>query len=89
MVPAQSRAQIAGATHGLIKLVFRRDDHRLLGVNIAGEIAGELIHQGQAAIGCGLGIDTFIHRTFNIPTFSETYKYAAYDGLPRLEPRQP
>jgi len=36
-----------------------------------------------------VGIDTFIHRTFNIPTFSETYKYAAYDGLQRLEPRQP
>lgn len=83
------RAQIAGATHGLIKLVFRRDDHRLLGVHIVGEIAGELIHQGQATIGCGLGIDTFIHRTFNIPTFSEAYKYAAYDGLQRLEPRQP
>jgi NAD(P) transhydrogenase len=79
------RAQIAGATQGLIKLVFRRDDRRLLGVHILGEIAAELIHQGQAAIGCGERIDTFIHRTFNIPTYSETYKYAAYDGLQRLE----
>jgi NAD(P) transhydrogenase len=83
------RAQIAGSTEGLIKLVFRRDDHRLLGVHIVGEIAGELIHQGQGAIGSGEPIDTFIDRTFNIPTFSETYKYAAYDGLQRLEGKQP
>lgn len=79
------RAQIAGSTQGLVKLVFRRDDRRLLGVHIVGELAGELIHQGQAAIGAGEPIDTFIDRTFNIPTFSETYKYAAYDGLQRLE----
>jgi NAD(P) transhydrogenase len=78
------RAQITGFTQGLVKLVFQRSDRRLLGVQIVGEIAGELIHIGQAAIGCGERIDTFIHRTFNVPTFSETYKYAAYDGLQRL-----
>jgi NAD(P) transhydrogenase len=79
------RAQIAGSTEGLIKLVFRRGDRRLLGVHILGEIAAELIHHGQAAIGAGERIDTFIHRTYNIPTYSETYKYAAYDGLQRLQ----
>jgi NAD(P) transhydrogenase len=83
------RAQITGSTDGLIKLVFRRDDRRLLGVHIVGEIAGELIHLGQAAIGGGERIDTFIHRTFNVPTYGETYKYAAYDGLQRLSPRNP
>ena len=77
-----------GSPEGLIKLVFRRDDRRLLGVHIVGEIAGELIHVGQAAISCNERIDTFIHRTFNVPTFSETYKYAAYDGLQRLSGRQ-
>ena len=69
--------------------MFQRDDRRLLGVHIVGEIAGELIHIGQAAIAGGERIDTFIHRTFNIPTFSEMYKYAAYDGLQRLSGRQP
>jgi Pyridine nucleotide-disulphide oxidoreductase, dimerisation domain len=81
------RAQIAGSTQGLIKLVFRRDDRRLLGVHILGELAEELIHQGQAAIASGERIDSFIDRTFNIPTYSETYKYAAYDGLQRLQGR--
>jgi NAD(P) transhydrogenase len=83
------RAQIAGATQGLIKLVFRRDDRRLLGVHIVGEIAAELIHHGQGAISAGERIDTFIDRTFNVPTYSETYKYAAYDGLQRLQENRP
>jgi NAD(P) transhydrogenase len=78
------RAQISGSTEGLVKLVFRRDDRTLLGVHIVGEIAGELIHVGQAAIAAGATIDTFIHHTFNVPTLTETYKYAAYDGLQRL-----
>jgi hypothetical protein len=37
----------------------------------------------------GERIDTFIHQTFNLPTFGETYKYAAYDGLQQLSGRRP
>jgi NAD(P) transhydrogenase len=76
-----TRAAIAGATEGMIKFVFGRDDLRLLGVHIVGETATELIHQGQAVIHFGGKIDYFIHSTFNVPTVSEAYKYAAYDGL--------
>ena len=32
----------------------------------------------------GETIDRFIHTTFNLPTRSDVYKYAAYDGLQRL-----
>jgi len=78
------RSRIAGVTDGLIKLVFRRDDRRLLGVHIVGEEAAELVHQGQAVVQAGETIDRFIHSTYNIPTRSEAYKYAAYDGLQRL-----
>ncbi|MGZ8754431.1 MAG: Si-specific NAD(P)(+) transhydrogenase [Acidimicrobiia bacterium] len=78
------RSCIAGMADGLIKLVFRRDDRRLLGVHVVGEEAAELVHQGQAVIQAGETIDRFIHSTYNIPTRSEAYKYAAYDGLQRL-----
>jgi NAD(P) transhydrogenase len=64
-----------------VKFVFDRDDLRLLGVHIVGETATELIHQGQAVIHFRGKIDYFIHSTFNVPTVSEAYKYAAYDGL--------
>ena len=79
-----ARARIAGATEGLVKLVFAREDRRLLGVHIVGDDAAELIHTGQAVLHAGLTIDYFIHSTFNVPTLSEAYKYAAYDGLQRL-----
>lgn len=82
-----TRANIAGSTEGLVKLIFRRDDKRLLGVHILGDIAGELIHQGQAVLHADGTIDRFIHATFNIPTRSDAYKYAAYDGLQRLAAR--
>jgi NAD(P) transhydrogenase len=78
------RATIAGATDGLVKLVFRRRDRRLLGVHVLGDLAAELVHQGQAVLNYGGNIDYFIHNTFNAPTESEAYKYAAYDGLQRL-----
>lgn len=78
-----ARCRIAG-TSGLLKLVFERGDRRLLGVHILGDEAGELVHHGQAIMHAGGSIDQFIHTTFNVPTRSEAYKYAAYDGLQRL-----
>ncbi len=84
-----SRARIAGATEGLVKLVFRRADRVLLGVHILGDIAAELIHLGQLVIADRRPIDYFIHATFNVPTYSEAYKYAAYDGLQRLAKTRP
>jgi NAD(P) transhydrogenase len=82
-----TRANIAGATDGLVKLVFRREDRKLLGVHVLGDHAAELVHQGQAVLNYGGTIDYFIHSTFNVPTESEAYKYAAYDALQRLQGR--
>jgi NAD(P) transhydrogenase len=79
-----TRARIAGSTEGLVKLVFTRADRVLVGVHVLGDIASELVHLGQHAIADKKPIDTFIRHTFNVPTFSEAYKYAAYDGLQRL-----
>ena len=82
-----SRAAIAGSTDGLVKLVIRCDDRRVIGVHILGEGATELIHHGQAVLHFGGTIDYFIHSTFDVPTVSDTYKYAAYDCLQRLAAR--
>jgi NAD(P) transhydrogenase len=76
-----TRSTIAGTTDGMLKLVFARDDLRLLGVHVLGDAATELVHQGQAVMHFGGTIEYFIHTTFNVPTVSEAYKYAAYDGL--------
>ena len=71
----------------MLKLVFRMSDRRLLGAHILGEEATELIHIAQAVLHRGGAIDEFIDTTFNFPTRADAYKYAAYDGLQRLQAR--
>ncbi|PYX80397.1 MAG: Si-specific NAD(P)(+) transhydrogenase [Acidobacteria bacterium] len=79
-----ARGHITGDTAGMLKLIFARADKKLLGVSIIGENATELIHVGLIVMDKGLPIDEFIEQVFNYPTLSETYKYAAYDGLGNL-----
>ena len=82
-----TKAIVAGDTEGLVKLVFERAGGRLLGVHIVGAEAAELVHHGQAIIHHGGGIGELVQTTFNVPTRSDAYKYAAYDGLKRVEAR--
>ncbi|HET6916799.1 MAG TPA: Si-specific NAD(P)(+) transhydrogenase [Acidimicrobiales bacterium] len=78
-----ARANIAGVTDGLVKLIFDSSDRTLLGVHILGEAATEVIHVGQSALNHHDPIDYFMEKTFNVPTLCEAYKYAAYDGMQR------
>jgi NAD(P) transhydrogenase len=82
-----SRAIVSGTTKGFVKLVFRPGDRRLLGAHVLGELATELVHHGQVVLQHEGTIDTFIQAVYNVPTLTETYKYAAYDGLQRLARR--
>ena len=76
-----TRAAISGATEGMVKLVFDARSLVLLGVHVLGDAATELVHLGQAVLHVGGTIEHFIDATYNLPTMSEAYKYAAYDGL--------
>ena len=78
------RGQMIGEVHGLLKLVFRRDDRRLLGVHVIGESATDLVHIGMMVIEMEGGLDHLVDSVFNCPTLSEMYKAAAYDGLGNL-----
>lgn len=79
-----ARGHIIGDTAGMLKLIFARADKKLLGVSIIGESATELIHIGMMVLDHNETIDEFIEQVFNYPTLSETYKYAAYEGLGNL-----
>ena len=81
------RGQMLGDTDGFLKLVFHPETQRLLGVTIVGEGACELIHLGMTVIAFGGTIDYFIQAAFSFPSLSDAYKYAAYDGLQRLQRR--
>jgi NAD(P) transhydrogenase len=78
------RGQIIGDTSGMLKLVFSPADKKLLGVHLIGEMSSELVHIGSQVIAAGGSIDVFIDSVYNYPTLSDSYKYAAYDGLGNL-----
>jgi NAD(P) transhydrogenase len=79
-----ARGQIRGDITGRLKLVFHRDNRKVLGVHIIGEGASELVHIGQAVMTLGGTADYFIDTVFNYPTLAECYKVAAFNGLGRL-----
>ena len=78
------RGQIIGDTNGLLKLVFAPSDKKLLGVHIIGEMASELIHIGAHVMAEAGSLDAFIEAVYNYPTLSDSYKYAAYDGMGKI-----
>jgi NAD(P) transhydrogenase len=75
------RGQIIGDETGLLKLIFGRDDMRLLGVHVVGEQATELVHIGLVAMMSNSGADLFNRTCFNYPTLGDLYKYASYDAI--------
>ncbi len=79
-----ARGQILGDDSGLFKMLFHRENRKLLGVHAIGTGATELIHIGQAVLGLGGGLDYFLQTVFNYPTLAECYKVAALDASNKL-----
>ncbi len=78
---SNARGQIIGDKDGFTKLLFNAEDMRLLGVQIIGENASELVHIGLIGLMTFATADLFIQTCFNYPTLGEMYKYATYDAL--------
>jgi NAD(P) transhydrogenase len=78
-----ARGAISGAEDGLLKLVTDGAGRRLLGVQVAGEGATELIHVGQMALVGGLDVDVFVDHAMNFPTMAEAYRVAALEVVNR------
>jgi NAD(P) transhydrogenase len=75
------RGKIIGDKIGFLKLVFARDDLKLLGVHVIGEQATELIHIGLIVMMTGGGAEAFLATCFNYPTLGDLYKLAAHDAI--------
>lgn len=77
------RGQIIGDRVGFLKLLFAKDDLRLLGVHAIGELATEIVHIGLIAMMANEKAELFTRVCFNMPTLGDLYKYAAYDAMLR------
>lgn len=72
-----SRGQISGIRDGLLKIICDAKGEKILGVQIVGEGATELVHIGQMAILSDSPVDIFVENIFNYPTLAEAYRVAA------------
>lgn len=79
-----ARGQIVGDTYGMLKLLVSTEDRTLLGVHVFGTNATDLVHIGQAIMGCGGTVDYLVDTVLNYPTLSEAYKVAALDVFNKI-----
>lgn len=79
-----TQADIGHTKEGLLKLVFRTDNLKLLGVHIIGENAPDLIHLGQSVMAFDGDVRYFFQHVLNYPSFSEAYRIAAFNGVNRV-----
>ena len=72
------RGCIIGEKEGFLKLIFRREDLKLLGVHAIGEIASELVHIGMIAMAADCDATVFGELSFNVPTLGALYQDATW-----------
>lgn len=76
-----SRGQINDIHDGLLKIICDASGQQILGVQIVGEGATELVHIGQMAMLNNSPVDIFVENIFNYPTLAEAYRVAALSVL--------
>jgi NAD(P) transhydrogenase len=79
-----ARGQIVGDSYGMLKLLVSPETGRLLGVHVFGTAATDIVHIGQAVMGCGGTVEYLVDAVFNYPTLSEAYKVAALDASNKI-----
>ncbi|QTN34535.1 Si-specific NAD(P)(+) transhydrogenase [Cognatishimia activa] len=79
-----SRGHIMGLEQGMLKMLISLKTRRVLGVQIVGEGATELIHIAQAVLNLKGTVDYFVENTFNYPTLAEAYRIAGLDAFNRM-----
>lgn len=84
-----ARGQISGALDGLLKLVVEAGSGRLLGCQIVGEGATELVHLAQIAMLTNSDVTLFVEKIFNFPTLAEAYRVAALEITQQMAARTP
>jgi len=67
-----ARAQIAGRDSGMLKIVFDKSGHKVLGVHALVEGAGELMGEAALLVGTGLPLEAIAGAIHPHPTLTES-----------------
>jgi dihydrolipoamide dehydrogenase len=76
MFGANGKALALGEPEGMIKVIASREDKTIIGVQIMGPHASDLIHEGVLAIEKKLTVDEMSHIVHAHPTLSEVFAEA-------------
>ena len=76
------RAVIDGQPQGICKLIVSNENHRILGVHVAGEQALEVIHLVAVGIISGLWVEQLAEMEIAYPTFAAVVGLAARQDRP-------
>lgn len=80
-----TRGRLDGEQRGLLKLIADAGGRRVVGVQIAGEGANELIHIGQLGLAADMDVNAYVENVFAFPTMAEAYRIAALDIVQQRE----
>jgi NAD(P) transhydrogenase len=76
-----ARGRIIGDEDGFLKLLFRQDDLKLVGVHIMGDLGTEVVHIGLVAMMGNASANLFVDACLNSPTLGMLYKTATLNAL--------
>jgi dihydrolipoyl dehydrogenase len=78
---ADARAQISGDADGLLRIVYRRDDMRIVGIHALVEGAADLMGEAALAIEAGITLPQLAAAIHPHPTLTEAFGFAARAAL--------
>ncbi len=76
-----ARAQIAERASGLLKIVYEKSGHRVIGVHALVEGAGELMGEAALAVAQGIPLEALAMAIHPHPTLTESFAQAARAAL--------
>jgi NAD(P) transhydrogenase len=79
-----ARGRIIGDEDGFLKLLFRQDDLKLVGVHIMGDLGTEVVHIGLVAMMGNASANLFVDACLNSPTLGMLYKTATLNALQKV-----
>ena len=78
-----ARAQISGETLGRLRIVYREDDQRIVGVHVLAEGAADLMGEAALAVRNGLTLEQIAASIHPHPTLTEAFGLTALSALAR------
>lgn len=79
-----TRGAIVGDSYGMLKLLVSTEDRTLLGVHVFGTNATDLVHIGQAIMGCGGTVDYLADTVSTTRRFREPTKWPRWTSQTRF-----